>query len=82
MPVRPQWTGDSLLSTNDLALYLSCSVRTLVRWRSQGKGPPPIAVNGVENRHPTYAYRFRDVLAWLDRQPRGPQPLRYERSRG
>ena len=70
MPSRPNWTPDSLLATNDVALVLGCSVRTLRRWRKLGKGPPCIDVNGEESGHPTYYYRYRELQAWLARQPR------------
>lgn len=72
-----QYNLDSLLSTIDVAIVLNKSVRTVIRWRKQGKGPTPLAINSEFNANPTYVYRYRDVLAWLEKQPRGGQPLQY-----
>lgn len=72
-PPRPQWTGDSLLSTGDVASVLGKSIRTLIRWRNEGKGPPAIVLDAGEGRGASgrrYFYRYRELQAWIDQQPR------------
>jgi excisionase family DNA binding protein len=57
---------DKLLTQQQLADELEVSLRTLERWRQQGKGPAFLRVG----RSPRY--RRADIEAWLDkqRQPR------------
>lgn len=55
-----------ILTTCELADYLSLSERTLIRWRVQRVGPPWTKV-GHHVR-----YRKADIDTWLDRQRREP----------
>ena len=55
-----------VLTTPELAYYLSISDRTLIRWRVKRVGPPWTKV-GHHVR-----YRRADVDAWLESQRREP----------
>lgn len=48
------------LSTRELAQLLGRPPRTLIYWRTHGKGPPFIRAG-----HRTILYRLADVDAWL-----------------
>jgi excisionase family DNA binding protein len=50
------------MSEPELARYLNLSLRTIQRWRAEGKGPP---VLWAHNRP---RYRKADVDAWLQRK--------------
>jgi excisionase family DNA binding protein len=53
---------ERLMSERELARYLNLSLRTIQRWRTEGKGPP---VLWAGNRP---RYRKADVDAWLERR--------------
>jgi excisionase family DNA binding protein len=53
---------ERLRSERELAQYLNLSLRTVQRWRVEGKGPP---VLWAHNRP---RYRKSDVDAWLERR--------------
>lgn len=54
---------ERLWSEQEVAMYLSISLRTLQRWRAEGKGPPHLMMAG---RYPRY--RKADVDAWLQQE--------------
>jgi predicted DNA-binding transcriptional regulator AlpA len=54
-----------LITTADLAEYLSMSAQTVKEWRSKGKGPRWVKVEG------SVRYRWSDVESWLTSIPRG-----------
>jgi excisionase family DNA binding protein len=53
---------EQLLSERQLATYLNLSLRTIQRWRAEGKGPPVL----YAGRYPRY--RKSEVDAWLQRE--------------
>jgi excisionase family DNA binding protein len=53
---------ERLMSERELARYLNLSLRTVQRWRAEGKGPP---VLWAHNRP---RYRKAEVDAWLQRR--------------
>jgi excisionase family DNA binding protein len=59
---------ESLLSERRLAKYLDLSLRTVQRWRAEGKGPPHVMMAG---RYPRY--RKADVDAWLQQEQEGSE---------
>lgn len=59
---------DTLLTTTELAAYLSVPVATLHQWRHRGVGPRGIRVG----RH--VRYRSSDVDAWLNDNASEPAP--------
>lgn len=58
MSARPE--PDRLLSTGEVAAFLTVPVATLYQWRHQGIGPRGIRVG----RH--LRYRRQELDAWLD----------------
>jgi excisionase family DNA binding protein len=54
---------ERLWSEQEVAKYLAISLRTLQRWRAEGKGPPHLMMAG---RYPRY--RKAEVDAWLRQQ--------------
>ena len=52
---------DPLMTTDELAEYLSRPKTTLYGWRYRGEGPPAIRMGK------SLRYRESDVVAWLDR---------------
>lgn len=53
---------DDLLKKDRVAAMLAVSLKTLERWRSEGRGPMPTKVEGLVR------YRYRDLLVWLNEQ--------------
>ena len=54
-----------LLTTEQAAALLQLSPRTLRRWRSEGKGPPWVALGSRRVR-----YRRAAIQAWLEAHER------------
>jgi predicted DNA-binding transcriptional regulator AlpA len=52
---------ESLLSTNDVALWLGVPIKSVQRWRYTGAGGPPSMKVGRHVR-----YRKIDIERWLD----------------
>ncbi|MBS5948602.1 MULTISPECIES: helix-turn-helix transcriptional regulator [Winkia] len=52
-----------LLTTVQVAKILSCSVRTLQRWREMGTGPI-----WVKLENSTVRYEYNQVLDWIESQ--------------
>jgi excisionase family DNA binding protein len=67
----------SLLTSDELAEYLGLSVKTIKRWRVQGKGPRALQLAGTGT---SVRYRVSDVDAWLETQD-FPTPVRRRRRR-
>jgi excisionase family DNA binding protein len=57
---------ETLMSERELARYLNLHLRTVQKWRAEGKGPP---VLWAGNRP---RYRRSDVDAWLQRRAEEP----------
>lgn len=57
---------EELETTEELASRLKVRPRTVMVWRTQGKGPHFLRLNGLVR------YRKRDVDAWLDQQKEQP----------
>lgn len=51
---------NKLLTTAELAEYFQISIKRLEYWRSQGKGPPWVRLEG------SIRYRWDDVQKWLE----------------
>jgi DNA-binding transcriptional MerR regulator len=64
----PSYDDDALLTTDELAEALRVNPRTVRRWRSEGGGPPVMWAGEVAR------YRWGDVVAWLRRRDRPPEP--------
>jgi predicted site-specific integrase-resolvase len=62
----PRMAEEPLMSERELARYLNLSLRTVQRWRTEGKGPP---VLWAHNRP---RYRKAVVDAWLQRRAEEP----------
>jgi excisionase family DNA binding protein len=61
--VPPTSSGDSLLLTRtQLARALQVSLKTLDRWRVEGRMPEPIVIGG------TVRWMREDIMSWLESQ--------------
>lgn len=58
-------TSEGLLSASEAAALLGLSLKTLEKWRSEGKGPPVIRLGR------RVAYSRRAIVQWLESQERG-----------
>jgi hypothetical protein len=56
---------DLVLSTEEAALFLGISSRTLEKWRGTGEGPPYCKMSR------RVGYRLGDLRKWLNRKNRG-----------
>jgi hypothetical protein len=56
------YSPDDILDEAQVAAVLHTSVRTLRRWRTEGRGPPYARVG----KQPLY--RYRGILEWLQKR--------------
>ncbi|WP_309070276.1 helix-turn-helix domain-containing protein [Arthrobacter sp.] len=64
MTFTSEGRGDRLMSTEELAEYLSVPIATVYAWRSRRKAPPGIRVGRFVR------FRQSEVDAWLASRPR------------
>lgn len=60
----PEGPRDPLISVEEAAAIIGRSAITLNRYRCDGRGPPPVRLDGGR-----IAYRRTEVLEWLAGQP-------------
>ena len=60
MPNTTKSTADPLMTTEEVAEYLSLAVRTIKRWREEDAGPQYIRIS-----HKCVRYRRSEVDRWL-----------------
>ena len=60
MPNINTSTTDALMTTDEVAVYLSLAPRTIKRWREDKEGPHYIRIN-----HKCVRYRRSEVDRWL-----------------
>ena len=63
---RPQSLESEFLNEYAAAALLNISVRTVRRWRSEGRGPPFMKFSGAVR------YKRATLLAWAEAQVREP----------
>jgi len=66
--------SENFLTTNELALALHKSPRTIQRWQHMRQGPPSIRVGN------TMMYRIESVLSWLSSKEVCPDAKRGRRA--
>ena len=61
--------GDTLLTTQEVAVHLRVTSQTLMMWRKDGEGPPFIRLG--ERPRGRILYRWSEILKWLEAQEHG-----------